>query len=194
MVTNVPTCVSVINNFKPDNMTIKILCLFLALWTYPLMAQNLTPEEQELYLLIDQYRKEKGLPSIPLSVSLTHVAQLHVKDLNENYISSNKCNAHSWSSKGNWTSCCYTSDHAQAKCMWKKPSELTKYKGYGYEIAYWNSNKARPFESLEGWKNSPGHNEVIINQGPWESEWNAIGIGLSGNYSVVWFGMEVDDN
>ena len=46
-----------------------------------------------------------------------------------------ECNLHSWSDKGPWSACCYTPDHAQAQCMWDKPSELTNYPGNGYEIS-----------------------------------------------------------
>jgi hypothetical protein len=33
---------------------------------------------------------------------------------------------------------------------------------------------------------------LIINSGIWNDQWNAIGIGLSGGYSAVWFGNELD--
>src|SRR5690348_217742 len=74
----------------------------------------LSGEERKLYDLMMEYRKSKGLESIPLSAKLTQVAQTHVRDLSENYVFNPKdvkCNPHSWSDKGKWTSCCYTSDH-----------------------------------------------------------------------------------
>jgi uncharacterized protein YkwD len=173
----------------------KLLFLLLALLVIQTIAisQVLSEEEAKLYRLIMEYRSEKGLPVIALSKSLTKVAQIHVKDLNENYSGSTSCNMHSWSNKGNWTSCCYTSDHAQAECMWNKPRELTAYRGNGYEISFgsWGA-PADAQGALNGWKRSPGHNGVIINSGIWRDEWNAIGIGLSGGYAVVWFGKEVD--
>ena len=152
---------------------------------------SMSSEEIKLYKLLMEYRKEKGLPTIPISNSLNFVAQTHVKDLHENFIYSNSCNMHSWSDKGNWTACCYTSDHAQAKCMWTKPMELTSYKGYGYEIAHIGGTTAE--SALNGWKNSSAHNAVIINEGLWQSKWNAIGIGMYKSYSVVWFGRELDE-
>src|SRR5688572_21421412 len=84
-------------------------------------------EEMKLYNLIMAYRKTKGLEAIPLSGKLTQVAQTHAQDLSLNYTfdpETNKCNPHSWSAKGTWTSCCYTSDHKQARCMWQKPKEV----------------------------------------------------------------------
>ena len=48
-------------------------------------AQELSNDESELYTLVMKYRKAKGLPEIPLSKSLTIVAQTHAKDLENNY-------------------------------------------------------------------------------------------------------------
>ncbi|MFM7709670.1 MAG: hypothetical protein ACKO5C_02030 [Ferruginibacter sp.] len=76
--------------------------------------------------------------------------------------------------------------------MWSKPRELTKYKGNGYEISHMNSAGANPIEALDSWQFSSGHNEVILNVGVWKESWNAIGVGMLGNYAVVWFGREKD--
>src|SRR5262245_53648503 len=80
----------------------------------------LSSEEKKLYDLIMEYRRSNNLESIPLSDRLTLVAQTHARDLSENYKfdPNNRCNPHSWSSKGKWTSCCYTNDHKKASCMW----------------------------------------------------------------------------
>lgn len=149
-------------------------------------------EELKLYSLIMQYRRQLDLPDIPLSKSLTYVANLHVHDLMQHGPDVGDCNSHSWSNKGNWSACCYTSDHAEAKCMWSKPRELTRYQGNGYEIASWSSAGIDAISALEIWKGSYHHDQVIINQGPWTKKWNAIGIGLYKNYAVVWFGREED--
>ncbi len=162
-------------------------------FAYNTYSQNLSNEEKKLYDLIMEYRNEKGLPIIRISSSLTHVAQLHVKDLSNNHPDQGICNMHSWSSNGPWSSCCYTSDHARAECMWSKPRELSNYKGNGYEISFGSfGTEATPESALNGWKSSSGHNAVIINQGIWNDRWNAIGIGLYKGYSVVWFGKEYD--
>jgi hypothetical protein len=155
-------------------------------------------EEKKLYDLIMQYRKSKGLPSIPLSAKLTLVAQTHARDLSKNYVfdpDKNVCNPHSWSDQGTWTACCYTNDHKQAPCMWSKPKEIADYPGNGYEIAYFSSIGATAKEGLDGWKISPGHNPLIINSGGWSKvEWKAIGIGFFESYGLVWFGEEADDS
>ncbi|MCS6823383.1 MAG: CAP domain-containing protein [Cytophagaceae bacterium] len=159
---------------------------------YPYHAQQknicLKAEEKKLYDLLMAYRKEKNLPPIPLSASLTFVAQSHVYDLQTNKPNNDICNLHSWSDKGKWSPCCYTSDHARAQCMWDKPKELTSYTGNGYEISYYTTGQATAPDALKTWKNSPGHNSVIINSDIWSKPWNAIGIGISKNYAVVWFG------
>jgi len=102
-----------------------------------------------------------------------------------------KCNMHSWSDKGPWSACCYTSDHAEAKCMWNKPSELTPYKADGFEISHavFGAGKATAESAIKGWKNSSGHNAVMVNKGGWKNiKWKAVGIGIYQNYAVIWFG------
>lgn len=157
----------------------------------------LTSEEEVLYSMIMRYRKENNLPAIPISSKLTQVAKAHALDLVTNYKfdPANKCNPHSWSEKGNWTSCCYTSDHKVASCMWEKPKEITGYQGSGYEIAYYSSAGANAKEGLAGWKVSPGHNPLLVNEGIWkEMQWKAIGVAIYKEYGIVWFGDVADDS
>jgi len=157
-----------------------------------------TEQELQLYELINDYRKEHNLPAIPLSPSLCFVAGAHVWDLNENQPDRGRCNMHSWSDSGPWSECCYTDDHKRARCIWSKPAELTAYEGSGYEIAYYSSWPADEHQdmagaALEGWKRSSGHNRMIINKYAWKRlKWNAMGVGIYGNYAVVWFGEKKD--
>jgi uncharacterized protein YkwD len=154
-----------------------------------------SPEEKRLYDLIMNYRKHSNLKSIPLSAKLTLVAQTHARDLAENYKFNEDsiCNPHSWSAKGKWSSCCYTADHKQAKCMWDKPTEISGYNSPGYEIAYYNSVGAAAESSLEGWKRSSSHNPLLVNSGIWaKADWNAIGVGIFQEFAVVWFGQIKD--
>ncbi len=156
----------------------------------------LSSEEQKLYKLIMEYRKSKNLPAIPFSAKLSQVAQAHVRDLAENYDfdPKNKCNPHSWSKKGDWSACCYTSDHKKASCMWDKPKEISGYEGPGFEIAYYSSKGANAQEGIDGWIKSPAHNPLLINLDTWKQvTWEAIGIGIYKEYGVVWFGMVKDD-
>lgn len=158
-------------------------------------AQQLSAEEKKLFNLVMEYRQQNNLPPIPLSPSLTYVAQLHVKDLKENKPDTGVCNTHSWSAKGPWTACCYTPDHAKANCMWSKPKELTYYPGSGFEIACNASDTLKAEKALELWKASSGHNAVMLNQKMWkQSNWKAIGIGMNEHYAVIWFGQETDES
>ena len=141
---------------------------------------TVTSEEQELYRLINEYRKSSGLTDIPLSASLTFVAQQHCIDMQEKL---GKL-SHSWST------CNFDKDN---NCMWLKPQEMTNYKGYGFECAHANSDTATASSALSGWKRSKLHNDVIVNQGAWKRyQWQAIGIGIYGNYACIWFGKETD--
>jgi uncharacterized protein YkwD len=82
--------------------------------------------------------------------------------------------------------------------MWSKPAELTNYHHTGYEIAFWTDESLSPMdyaeEALQGWKKSNGHNEVIVNLGDWrDMDWNAMGVGYSNGFAVVWFGVIPDE-
>jgi hypothetical protein len=154
----------------------------------------LNEAEKELASAINAYRSVNKLAPVPLSVSLSQVARLHVIDLAENYQIGGKCNMHSWSSDPRWSSCCYTDDHRKASCMWDKPRELTSYTGDGYEIAFYSnhdytSDRDFALDALEGWKSSRGHHDLIINRGKWTTaNWKAMGVGVFDGYAVIWFG------
>ncbi len=153
--------------------------------------EGVDDDDMELYRLINAYRVENGLPELPLSPSLSLVARTHVMDSRQNMPDQGECNLHSWSNEGSWGGCCYTSDHAEAQCMWDKPRELTAYPGNGYEISARGSGSAEGMLNL--WKGSPGHNNVILNAGSWTQPWGAIGVAMdAGGYSHVWFGHEAD--
>ncbi len=184
-----------------SQITFFILCLMSTL--SPVTAETssvdvcLSAEEKKLFKIINHYRRSKKLEAIPFSASLTMVAQVHAKDLAENYDFDprGKCNPHSWSNKGEWEACCYTNDHKQAQCMWDKPMEIAGYNSPGYEIAYFSSAGANAEEGLSGWKKSPSHNPLILNEGMWEqAKWRAIGVGIYREYAVVWFGQLDDDS
>ncbi len=168
--------------------------------TAPKVEAMLSAKELKLYNLVMAYRKANQLPDIPLSVSLTYVAQEHCKDLYINKPDLKKnCNTHSWSDKGTWSSCCYTPDHKQSGCMWNKPREMTSYKSDGFEIACGSSEPIYDHVvmtaeyALDSWKGSMHHNQVVLNKDIWKAvKWNAIGIGIYKGFAVIWFGQETD--
>lgn len=149
-------------------------------------GDGLEPEEIKLYELINQYRAQHNLPAIPLSKSLTLVANRHVHDLQGNMGSL----THSWSN------CAFSAHDASTyPCMWSAPQRLkTKYPGYGFENAYTvYQGNATAEKALNGWQKHTSHNEVMINLGKWKKKhWNAIGIALYKGYAVIWFGEESD--
>lgn len=158
-------------------------------------GECLTTNETTLADLLNDYRVQNGLAPVPVTRSLTAVAQWHVWDLDANHPHGGECNLHSWSDWGSlWTAVCYTADHANASGMWLKPREITAniYTGNGFEIAY--SGGGDPASALNLWKQSPAHNDVILNAGVWESynPWPAMGVGMGNGYAVVWFGSAPD--
>lgn len=164
---------------------------------YEINLDYLTEDERELARLVNEYRLSLGLEQFSISRSLTIVARTHVIDSNMYSPKSGvddrgiACNGHSWSSNGSWTPVCYTSDHQYAQLMWDKPRELTNYPGNGYEISAWTSGEMTPSQALALWKNSSGHNNVIIGNGSWASL-TTMGIGIYDGYSHIWFGKEND--
>lgn len=163
-----------------------IITIYFLIITSISFSQVLSNEENKLYDIIMKYRKENGLPSIPFSASLTYVAQMHCKDLVENL----GFLTHAWST------CKYEAGDIQTySCMWQKPSELTSYKGYGYECAHGGTGGyiATAESSLQSWKNSTPHNDVILNKGIWNNKWNAIGVGILNGFACIWFGKEYDN-
>lgn len=150
-------------------------------------GDGLEPEEQKLYELINEYRSQNGLPPIPLSPSLTLVANRHVQDLQNNI----------GDLTHGWSDCPYDASNSETySCMWNAPQRLgTAYQGNGYENAHGGSGgyEATAESALQSWQGSSLHNAVILNEGMWQDkQWRALGIGIYGGYAVLWFGEEVD--
>ncbi|MFN6979290.1 MAG: CAP domain-containing protein, partial [Gemmobacter sp.] len=167
----------------------------------PTASDSLSLNELALYKLIMDYRAASGLAAIPLSRALTTTAGRHAIDTYENIWAAGLtlptgANLHSWSDAF------YYSDHRAPSVMWKAPDRLgTGYTANGFEISA--AGQTNVAAALEGWKASPGHNSVILNQGPWASlGWSSIGIGVEigtpgvgpfgGRIYHVWFGAAAD--
>ena len=79
--------------------------------------------------------------------------------------------------------------------MWSKPREITNgvYGASGYENGAWGYRSVS--SALNGWKGSPGHNQVILNEGIWASQtWRAMGVGvdLVNHFYFLWFSAAPD--
>jgi uncharacterized protein YkwD len=80
--------------------------------------------------------------------------------------------------------------------MWNKPKEITggQYRDAGVEIAYRMPAGVTPEIAMDGWLNSPAHEAVMFERGPWRSaNWQAMGVAIDGDYAVAWFGKEPDE-
>ena len=151
-----------------------------------------TDEEKLLYSQIMAHRAEQGKPDIALSKSLTYVAQLHVRDLSANKVSP-PYTLHSWSKNGPWEGVRYTANHRHARLMWNKPKELTNYPGDGFEITFAKKGGASAKAAFDSWKSQKSVEAIMVNSGNWETiHWRAIGVGIHGDYAVIWFGDRED--
>lgn len=149
--------------------------------------------EMELFMRINEYRKQNNLPPIALSRSLSYVAAVHTKDLFLNHPDQGTCNFHSWSNKGSWLPFCYPKDENKKNSVWDKPRELTKYPSKAYEIVYWENNPLVTDTIIMVWKTEDYFNSFLLNTGKWLGKpWNAIGIAVYENYACAWFGEVTD--
>ena len=157
------------------------------------LPQGCSPEGVEMVAIINEVRAQHQLPAIALSPSMCEVAAIHNQDLIDHAPHAPaQCNLHSWSDQGPWSACCYTSDHAQASCMWDKPKELTVYPGNGYEVSAAGGGLT-PQSAVDLWMNSPGHRAVLLSEGAWANPpWKALGADIKGGFAAAWFGREDD--
>jgi uncharacterized protein YkwD len=155
-------------------------------------GDTINSEEQELQRLINQYRAQYQLPYIPLSPSLSIVANRHLRDLQENAQFYSRT-GQNW--RFGWSNCPFDGKNPSTfNCMWTAPQRLkTAYPGKGYEMICGGLGKISAETALNCWRRSAANNEVILNQGSWLNyQWKAIGIALDKGYAVLWFGQEFD--
>lgn len=142
-----------------------------------------------LAVAVNDFRAAKGLPRLPISSSLTTVAENHAD--NPYTGSGSGCNLHSWGGK---YACCYTSNHANPKCMWNKPTQITNgaYTANGFEVSSsgFGSNAA----AVQGWYSSSGHRVVILSEANWKTHTKSIGCGIAGRVRHCWFSGSATDS
>lgn len=158
-----------------------------------------SPEELELVRLVNEYRGQNGLPALPTSHWLASTARWKVWDrINNPSAVGGVCSSHSWSNSPPvgvfWSGVCYTMDHAQASQMYVKPRQIsaTVYSGNGFELTADAGGTQTAQQALDQWKNSPSHNTVILQQGPWSGVLQGVGTGIGASYAVMWFGDGVN--
>ena len=171
------------------------------------MDTPLSEKEKELVKLINDYRISLGKRPLNVSKSLTYVARTHTKDqiLHFEYDLKDErglpANLHSWSKYGNWTPVMYTADHKYGALTRKKPKELTQYNFGGGEIStgqqsYDQIHQITPTVAFTNWKNSPGHNECMIEENVLYDVFHAdqiMGISIHDGFANVWFGEDPTD-
>lgn len=169
-------------------------------------SPELSAKEKELIKLVNDYREQHGKKRLKVSKSLMKVARTHINDLNMNFDIHNRPvdargiegNLHSWSDKGNWTPVVYTKDGEYSKLMWNKPKEIAGYNQTGFEVAVGGVSTLTPQYALERWKQSPGHNDVILSQNGWDDPTpeqakhgltglSNMGVAINGKYACIWF-------
>jgi len=155
----------------------------------------LNAQESELVTLVNSYRLANGLPAVPVSYWVSSTAQWHVWDLTANNPVTPSCNVHSWSNSrpSLWSPVCYS--NGPGSQMWNKPRQVSAnlYSGNGYENAAWGGGTISALTAISLWQQSSAHADVILNRGVWASKvWRGMGVGIVGNYAVLWFGDSVD--
>lgn len=177
-----------------------IFLIFIFFFSVKLFGQHKIPlafcmdqNEKELAEAINKIRVEHGKKPIKLSVSLTFVAETHVKDLEVNHPDTSVCNLSSWSNKGKWTPVCYNPYVVDRKAIWDKPRELTPYPYNGYELAAYMEGGIRVDSLAVLWDTLAESLDMITTEGIWNKKsWLTMGVGISGNYASVWFGQRED--
>ncbi|KAH8707395.1 putative acetylxylan esterase A [Beauveria bassiana] len=168
-------------------------------------------EENLLYKLLIEYRKEVNVqnpkiaqdPEIARSPTLDKVARTHID--NPYFETGSTCNPHSWTAtadkEAKWKSCCFNIGQANTwPCMWDKPREISggQFQGNGYEVYHGGNPNVytAPMTAkgcLNAFKNSTGHNPVLINNGTWSTmKWESVGCGMGKGQCAIWFSPEKD--
>lgn len=149
-------------------------------------------EEEKLSSLLNQYRAQNQLPAIPLSSSLSRLANRHIRDLQENLSQYNR-SGKDW--RFGWSNCPYDGERSTTySCMWAAPQRLkTSYQGKAYEMICGGDGQITAQAALRCWQNSPLNKDLLLNQGLWRNyKWQAIGISLDRGYAILWLGQEAD--
>jgi len=158
-----------------------------------------------LIRLVNAERRKRSLPQLKQDDCLCRVADMHAKDSQQYYDQGGQFddnnNMHSWSSitpKGfrttPWRPCSYDSNHNNMKCMHNKPKELCSGRDIprqAFEIShgrFGGTGRGMEKSALEGWLRSPGHSDVMLSKGIWESQnFSIVGAQCSKNFCHMWF-------
>ncbi len=119
-----------------------------------------TNEAEQMLALVNEFRKESGVPPVVLNTALNTAAFKHSKDMNDNG---------------------YFSHTGQNGSSFGERVKNEKYSGFAFGENIAISETAKQTFNL--WKESPGHKRNILNPNV-----NEMGIGKSGRYWTQIFG------
>lgn len=150
-----------------------VALLFSFCFLFPVLgnAQDFTAtrpsqSEENLFIAINDWRAENGLPKILYSPELSWLARRHTEDQQEIGLT------HDWSTPG-------------------APGVFGIGVNQFFEISCFVSGGSISV-CLNLWKNSPGHNTTILEQGIWDRfDWQMMGVGTDGTYTNVYFTNEL---
>jgi uncharacterized protein YkwD len=137
------------------------------------------PEEIRLVELLNEYRTAKGLGPLAISDSISEACDRHSSDMAEYRFVDHYTAGSSWFETG------------------AAPWDRMAATGYGYKVIT-GENVAAGYPDaasvMEGWKNSPAHNAVML-----DPEFNVVGVALvhseGSPYGYYWtadFGGYID--
>lgn len=145
------------------------------------IGDDLSENENELFGLINDYRTQNKLSNIPIGTTACLVANRHILDLNLNL----RYLTHSWSN------CQYDGNKTETyKCMTDAPKTFfPNFTDSAFENAYYTSGKkVNVVDALEGWKKSPLHNAVLLNQNIFQKQiWTEGCVAIQGKFAALWF-------
>lgn len=165
-----------------------------------------TSISSEICNYVNIFRQENNLDSIPLSPTMTWVAETHYNNLvtNNHNVFNQTCNLHSWYRDDSLLieDCCFPQ---KTSCMAYMPRDLTinwpnPYTGNAVENAHASSGSgffggSSPYSVVESWKNSPPHRFQLLRPN-WKACGAIINTTQTGNritsIGLLWMGNAFD--
>ncbi len=150
---------------------------------------NIAELESEIHLLINNERQKNGIPALQYDVALSDIARSHSRDMaTRNYFSHDNPEGDGPTERaikasynvhkelgGGW----YSDGIAENIFQNNLYDSVTYYNGI--PVYDWNSQSEIAFATVNGWMNSPGHRQNILNSG-YDKE--GIGIAISSDDKV----------
>ena len=129
----------------------------------------------EFIAMVNEYRESNGLEAVPANSCLCQTCDEKTDQLRQGL-----------TQEHDWADCKLLQDW---ECVRNKPNEICGYSGKGYENYAWSQMGETPKNAFRQWKNSPGHNALMLNQKHWASkQFKGMGASFDGEYAVMLMG------